>query len=56
MDTNKQLAEISRIMADGYHFVNFRAMLDSMPNDMGKEKIEEIVKNFYKLCVFAEKL
>ena len=42
MDTNKQLAEISRVMADGYHFVNLRALLEDMPEDAGKAKILKI--------------
>ena len=56
MDTNKQLGEISRIMADGYHFVNLRFLLEGLPEDAAKQEIKKIVEQFYKLCIYAEKL
>lgn len=54
--TTKQLSEISRIMADGFHFAQLRFLLEGLPDDAGKQQILEIVEKFYKLCAYAEKL
>jgi hypothetical protein len=54
--TTQQLGEISRIMADGYHFVNLRFLFEGLQDDVNKQQLTEIVENFYKLCKYAEKL
>lgn len=56
MNTNEQLGEISRIMADGYHFIQLRFLLEGLPDDENKQQILQIVEKFYKLCKYAEKL
>ena len=56
MTTTEQLGEISRIMADGCHFVNLRFLLEGLPEDAAKEEIKKIITQFHNLCVYAEKL
>ena len=56
MTTTEQLGDISMIMADGYHFVKLRFLLEGMQEDDNKEQIKKIITQFYNLCKYAEKL
>lgn len=56
--TDKKLAEISRIMADGYLFLKMRDLMQQVADDPDRkagEELEEIVDHFYRLCMYVEK-
>lgn len=56
MTTLHRLGEISRIMADGFHFVNLRFLLEGLEEDESKVELLKIVERFYLLCKFVEKM
>ncbi len=55
MNTTQQLGKISEIMADGYHFVQLRLLMENMPEDGDKEQIKLVISRFYNLCKYIEK-
>lgn len=58
MTTTQKLGEISRIMADGFHFTNMRSMLESVERDTDQEsaqQILEMVDHFHRLCMYVER-
>lgn len=58
MTTTQKLAEISRIMADGYHFINMRMVLENLetdPNQDAAVQVLEVVHRFYNLCKYVER-
>jgi hypothetical protein len=58
MNTNQKLVEISRIMADGFHFVKMRELMEHLSRESDQksaQQILEMVDNFHRLCVYVEK-
>lgn len=57
MTTNEKLGEISRIMSDGYHFHNFRLMMESIESEKtsATSEILVIIDRFWKLAKIAER-
>ena len=58
LTTNQKLSEISRIMADGFHFVMMRDLMEKMERAQDKESAQEIlemVDHFHRLCVYVER-
>ena len=58
MTTTQKLAEISRIMADGYHFLNMRMVLENLetdPNQDASAQVLDVVNMFYRLCKHIER-
>jgi hypothetical protein len=58
MNTTEKVAEISRIMADGYHFLTMRMVLESLetdPDQDATDQILDVVNKFYNLCKYVER-
>ena len=58
MTTTQKLSEISRIMADGFHFIIMRQVLEGMKTDSNQDaavQVLEVVDRFYKLCKYVER-
>jgi hypothetical protein len=58
MTTTEKLAEISRIMADGFHFMILREVLEGMKTDSNQDaavQVLEVVDRFYNLCKYVER-
>lgn len=58
MNTTEKLAEISRIMADGYNFMTMRMVLEGMEHDPNQESaglVLNAVDKFYRLCKHIER-
>jgi hypothetical protein len=58
MTTTQKLSEISRIMADGFHFVMLREVLEGMKTDSDQDaavQVLEVVDRFYNLCKYVER-
>ena len=58
MNTTQKLAEISRIMGDGFHFSTMRFALENMANDPDQDSTAQvlgIVDKFYRLCMYIER-
>lgn len=63
MDMNKKLAEISEIMADGYHFLQMRSLVNQMEcealasewDDSPAQEILDIISQFHRLCIIAKR-
>ena len=58
MDMNTKLAQISEIMADGFHFVHMRELAlhmetDAQHGDVDAQKIVDIISQFHRLCMIA---
>lgn len=59
MDMNTRLAEISEIMADGFHFVHMREFATmweraAMAGDVDAQKILDIMSQFHRLCLIVK--
>lgn len=55
MNNAAKLADISRIMADGLHFVNMRFLLEGFDESHPTTaELFDIVDKFYKLCKYVE--
>jgi hypothetical protein len=58
MTTTEKLAEISRIMADGYNFMTMRIVLENLEHDPDQDatdQILDVVNKFYRLCKHIER-
>lgn len=60
MDMNTKLAEISEIMADGFHFVHMRSLVAHMEDeaqhgDVDAPQILDIISQFHRLCIIAKR-
>lgn len=60
MDMTTKLAEISEIMADGFHFVHMREfanglMADAASGDVDAQKILDIMSQFHRLCLVVKR-
>ena len=60
MDMNTKLAEISEIMADGFHFLQMRSLVNAMQGnvasgDVDAQKILDIISQFHRLCIIAKR-
>ena len=56
-EITRKIAEISRIMSDGFLFVQMRFMLEQfeqMPDDPAAQELLEMVNRFYRLCKHIE--
>jgi len=59
MDMNTKLAQISEMMADGYHFVEMRESArlwerDALAGDVDAQKILDIMSQFHRLCLIVK--
>lgn len=57
-ELNRQLAKISEVMADGYHFIQVRALLEDMNSranlgDVAAQQIVGVMTRFYNLTQVA---
>lgn len=60
MDMNTKLAQISEIMADGFHWFNMREFAlhmeeDAKAGDVDAQKILDIISRFHRLCLVAKR-
>lgn len=58
-DISRKLGEISLVMADGYHFVIMRELVEGWNNmaDKGDERAKEmmdIINKFHRLCLTVQ--
>lgn len=59
-EPSRKLAEISEVMADGYHFVKMRSLVEDWQElaDLGNETAKEAIKmvdTFHRLCMVVKK-
>lgn len=58
-EITKKLADISRIMADGFHFINMRMIVEDWQKqaDLGDAKAQQainMIEQFHRLCMAIE--
>ncbi len=56
---SRKLGEISEVMADGYHFINMRSLVEDWQDkaDAGDAMAQEMMKvidTFHRLCVVVK--
>lgn len=59
MDMNTRLAQISEVMADGYHFFKMMECArlwqqDALMGDPDAQKILDIMSQFHRLCLIVK--
>ena len=57
---SRKLGEISEVMADGYHFIRMRALVEQWQDqaDAGDQTAQDMMKvidTFHRLCVVVKK-
>lgn len=63
MDMNTKLAEISEVMADGYHWFHMREFVNQMEkealesewDDSSAQEILDIISEFHRLCIVIKR-
>lgn len=55
----KKLGEISEVMADGYHFVTMRALVEDWEKSAAEgsadaQKMMEVINTFHRLCALVK--